>query len=160
MKKISKTNAVRILEKGKIKFEVMTYDSNDGKIDGISVAKKINRSCNEVFKTLVTQGSSREHYVFIIPVEKELDMKKAAKAAGEKKIEMIHAKDIQKITGYIRGGCSPVGMKKKFKTFIDISSKELDRMIVSGGKIGMQIEIEPGDIVKAVDGVQIDLVKN
>ena len=160
MKKISKTNAVRILEKEKLEFEVITYNSKDGKIDGISVAEKIGRSSNEVFKTLVTQGSSREHYVFVIPVEKELDLKKAAKAAGEKKVEMIHVKDIQKLTGYIRGGCSPVGMKKKFRTFIDISSKELDIMLVSGGKIGMQIEIGPEDLVNVIDGVQVDLSKD
>lgn len=160
MKKISKTNALRILEKEKINFEVMTYDLNDGKIDGISVAEKIGRSTSVVFKTLVTQGSSREHYVFIIPVENELDLKKAAKAAKEKKMEMIHVKDIQKLTGYIRGGCSPVGMKKKFKTFVDISSKKVDRIIVSGGKIGMQIEIEVEDILKIVDGIQIDIVKD
>ena len=160
MRKISKTNAVRILEKEKMDFEVMTYDSKDGKIDGISVAQKIGRDEKSVFKTLVTQGNSKEHYVFVIPVEKELDLKKAARAAGEKKVEMIHVKDIQKLTGYIRGGCSPVGMKKRLRTFIDISSKDLERIIVSGGKIGMQIEIGPEDLIKAVDGIQVDISKD
>ncbi|SHJ28753.1 Cys-tRNA(Pro)/Cys-tRNA(Cys) deacylase [Dethiosulfatibacter aminovorans DSM 17477] len=159
MKKLSKTNAVRILEKEKMNFEVMTYDSKDGKIDGISVAQKIGRDEKTVYKTLVTQGASREHYVFIIPVAEELDLKKAAKTVGEKKVEMIHVKDIQKLTGYIRGGCSPVGMKKRFKTFLDISSSELEKIIVSGGKIGMQIEIGTGDLLRAVDGVQADLKK-
>lgn len=160
MKKISKTNAVRILEKNDLDFSILTYDSNDGKIDGISVAEKIARSSSMVFKTLVTQGSSKEHYVFIIPVEKELDLKKAAKVSGEKKVEMIQVKDIQKLTGYIRGGCSPIGMKKRFKTFIDISSMELEKMIISGGKIGMQVEIGPEDLIKVVDGVQVDLSKD
>ncbi len=159
MKKISKTNAVRILEKEKIDFGVMTYDSKDGKIDGISVAEKIGRDKKSVYKTLVTQGASRDHYVFIIPVAGELDLKKAAKAAGEKKVEMIHVKDIQKLTGYIRGGCSPVGMKKRFRTFIDISSRKIEKIIVSGGKIGMQIEIGPDDLIKAVDGELADLSK-
>jgi len=137
----------------------MTYDSKDGKIDGISVAEKIGRDKKSVYKTLVTQGASRDHYVFIIPVAGELDLKKAAKAAGEKKVEMIHVKDIQKLTGYIRGGCSPVGMKKRFRTFIDISSRKIEKIIVSGGKIGMQIEIGPDDLIKAVDGELADLSK-
>lgn len=159
MKKISKTNAIRILEKEKIDFEVITYDSRDGKIDGIAVAGKIGRDVKSVFKTLVTQGASKEYYVFIIPVAEEMDLKKAAKAAGEKKVEMIPVKDIQKITGYIRGGCSPVGMKKRFRTFLDVSSREHEKILVSGGKIGIQIEIGSDDLLKVVDGVEADLSK-
>ncbi|CCQ96219.1 conserved hypothetical protein [[Clostridium] ultunense Esp] len=109
-----KTNAMRILDTHNIEYKIITYDKKDGKIDGVSVAKKIGKEPKKVFKTLVARGSSGELYVFIIPVAEELDLKKAAKAAGEKKIEMIPAKDITKHTGYIRGGCSPIGMKKTY----------------------------------------------
>jgi Cys-tRNA(Pro)/Cys-tRNA(Cys) deacylase len=138
-----KTNAIRILDAKKIAYEVLTYENQDGKIDGVSVAEKIGRNPLEVFKTLVSQGASKNIYVFVIPVEAELDLKKAAKAAGEKNIEMIPVKDILKWTGYIRGGCSPIGMKKEYKTFLDESCLELERMVVSAGKIGVQIVLAP-----------------
>lgn len=141
-----KTNAMRLLDAKKIPYEVVTYENKDGKIDGVSVAAKVGKDPREVYKTLVTQGTSKELFVFVIPVEKELDLKKAAKAAGEKKIEMIHVKDIQKWTGYIRGGCSPIGMKKEYRTFLDESCRELESMAVSGGKIGLQIVINPRDL--------------
>jgi Cys-tRNA(Pro)/Cys-tRNA(Cys) deacylase len=140
-----KTNAMRILDSNNISYQLMTYDNKDGKIDGVSVALKLNKDPRIVYKTLVAQGSSKDLYVFVIPVEAELDLKKAAKAAGEKKIEMIPVKDIQKWTGYIRGGCSPVGMKKHYTTFIDDSAKEHETVVVSGGKIGIQLELSvPG----------------
>lgn len=143
-----KTNAMRLLDQSKVSYEIMTYDVADGKIDGLSVAEKTGKSGQTVFKTLVTAGASKQNYVFVIPVDKELDMKKAAKASGEKKIEMIHVKDIQKITGYIRGGCSPIGMKKQYPTIIDASAKGLKSMIVSGGKLGTQIELTLQDLIK------------
>lgn len=158
MKK-DKTNAMRILDKEKIEYEMLTYSSDDGKIDGVSVANKIGRGAELVYKTLVTQGSSNQYYVFVIPVESELDMKKAAKTAGEKKVEMIPVKDILKVTGYIRGGCSPVGMKKLYPTFIDQEAESLDMMIVSGGKIGTQIEIRPKDLLKVVNAKLAELTK-
>lgn len=141
-----KTNAMRILDVKKIPYETIEYENQDGKIDGISVARKINRNPKEVFKTLVAQGSSKNIFVFVIPVAEELDLKKAAKAAGEKKIEMIPVKDIQKWTGYIRGGCSPIGMKKEYHTFLDHSCQDLEVMVVSGGKIGFQIVLSPFDL--------------
>ncbi|MBD7938821.1 Cys-tRNA(Pro) deacylase [Cytobacillus sp. Sa5YUA1] len=143
-----KTNAMRLLEQAKVSYEVITYDVADGKIDGLSVAEKTGKLGQMVFKTLVTVGASKQNYVFVIPVDKELDMKKAAKASGEKKVEMIHVKDIQKITGYIRGGCSPIAMKKQYPTYIDTSAKDMKSMIVSGGKLGTQIELTLQDLIK------------
>lgn len=154
-----KTNAMRILDSKKIEYTISTYENKDGKIDGASVAKKINKDPREVFKTLVTQGSGRELFVFVIPVEKELDLKKAAKAAKEKNVEMIAVKDINKYTGYIRGGCSPVGMKKLYKTFIDESGKDLDIIVVSGGKIGVQIQLKPQDLIDVVSGEFANIVR-
>jgi Cys-tRNA(Pro)/Cys-tRNA(Cys) deacylase len=126
------------------------YDNKDGKIDGVSVAAKIGAEPERVFKTLVTQGTGGL-YVFIVPVEGELDLKKAARAAGEKKVEMIPVKDIQKMTGYIRGGCSPIGMKKLYPTFIDEQAEELETIIVSAGRIGAQIELAPKTLVNVVN---------
>jgi Cys-tRNA(Pro)/Cys-tRNA(Cys) deacylase len=161
MKKMStvKTNAMRILDAKKIPYEVLTYDNKDGKIDGVSVAAKVGKDPREVYKTLVTQGASKNIFVFVIPVEAELDLKKAAKAAGEKKIEMIHVKDIQKWTGYIRGGCSPVGMKKEYQTFMDESCQELPAIAVSGGKIGVQIVVSPQQLKEVTGAVFADITK-
>ncbi|MBB6445501.1 Cys-tRNA(Pro) deacylase [Bacillus benzoevorans] len=156
---IGKTNAMRILDAKRIPYEMFTYENKDGKIDGVSVAEKIGRDPRAVYKTLVAQGASKQIYVFVIPVQEELDLKKAAKAAGEKKVEMIAVKDIQKHTGYIRGGCSPVGMKKLYPTFIHNSAEELDKMIVSGGKIGMQMEVSPGDLQEVTNAVITDVIK-
>lgn len=145
-----KTNAMRILDAKKVNYEMLTYDNKDGKIDGVSVAEKIGRDPIEVFKTLVAQGASKNIYVFVIPVAEELDLKKAAKAAGEKNIEMLPVKDIQKWTGYIRGGCSPIGMKKEYQTFLDESARTLDSIIVSGGKIGVQIVLDPSQLTEVI----------
>lgn len=155
---MTKTNAMRILDKNKIKYEVIEYDISDGKIDGVSVAEKTNQDVKEVYKTLVTQGLSKEFYVFVIPVAEELDLKKAAKVAGEKKVEMIHVKDITKYTGYIRGGCSPVGMKKLYKTFIHEDAKALEKICVSGGKKGLQIKLEPKDLIESINGQFADII--
>ncbi|WP_283718947.1 Cys-tRNA(Pro) deacylase [Clostridium perfringens] len=154
-----KTNAMRILDSNKISYEMLSYESEDGKIDGISVAHKIGVDEKNVFKTLVAQGTSKELYVFVIPVAEELDLKSAAKIAGEKKVEMIPVKDILKHTGYIRGGCSPIGLRRPYKTFIHESAKDLDFMIVSAGKIGHQIKLNPNDLVNVVEGEFEFLIK-
>lgn len=156
---MSKTNAMRILDAKKIDYNIITYDKKDGKIDGVSVANKIGRNANTVFKTLVTKGKTGDIYVFVIPVAEELDLKKAADAAGEKKVEMIHVKDITKRTGYIRGGCSPIGMKKDYPTFIHESALELDEIIVSGGKIGSQIELNINDLKDITKAEICNLIK-
>ncbi|EGS5727786.1 Cys-tRNA(Pro) deacylase [Clostridium perfringens] len=147
-----KTNAMRILDSKKVPYEMLSYESEDGKIDGISVAHKIGVDEKNVFKTLVAQGTSKDLYVFVIPVAEELDLKNAAKIAEEKKVEMIPVKDILKYTGYIRGGCSPIGLRRTYKTFIHESAKDLDFMIVSAGKIGHQIKLNPNDLVTLVEG--------
>ncbi|EOU1648188.1 Cys-tRNA(Pro) deacylase [Clostridium perfringens] len=154
-----KTNAMRILDSKKVLYEMLSYESEDGKIDGISVAHKIGVDEKNVFKTLVAQGTSKELYVFVIPVAEELDLKNAAKIAGEKKVEMIAVKDIMKYTGYIRGGCSPIGMKKNYKTFIHESAEDLDFIIFSAGKIGHQIKMNPKDLVSVVEGEFAFLIK-
>lgn len=158
MSKQIKTNAMRILEREKIPFTMHSYPP-DGEIDGVSVAHKIGIPEERVFKTLVTQGKSKNYYVFVIPVAEELDMKAAASAAGEKNVEMIHVKDLLAVTGYIRGGCSPIGMKKKFKTVVDSSAKNQETVYVSGGKIGFQIEIAPSELLKAADARYENIIK-
>lgn len=148
----SKTNAMRLLDKENITYNVYTYESTDGKIDGLSVAEKIGRDPNCVYKTLVIQGTSKNIYVCVIPVGAELDLKKAAQEAGEKKVEMLPVKDIQKHTGYIRGGCSPLGMKKLYPTLISTEASGLGLIIVSAGKIGMQVEVNPDDLKTVTKG--------
>lgn len=144
-----KTNAMRILDSNKINYSTYTYETDGEHLDGVTVANAIGKDVSQVYKTLVAQGISKEFYVFVIPVDENLDLKKAAKAAKEKSVEMIHVKDINKVTGYIRGGCSPIGMKKLFKTFVNDTAEALDKIIVSAGKIGHQVELTPADL-KAV----------
>ena len=157
MSKIKKTNAMRLLDQSGIKYGMLTYDSSDGKIDGISVAQKIDRQPNYVFKTLVAQRSDRALFVLVIPVDDEHDLKKAAHVTKEKKIQMIPVKDILKHTGYIRGGCSPIGLKKPYPVFIDIKAQLMEKMIISAGQIGFQIELSPEDLVAIVDAEYSDL---
>lgn len=157
MSKLKKTNVMRILDQHKINYLIYSYDKKDGKIDGLSVAEKIGKSVDEVYKTLVAEGNSKELYVFVIPVADELDLKKAAKVTCEKKINMIHVKDILKTTGYIRGGCSPIGMKKQFLTFIDQKAESVDKLIISAGQIGLQIEIELMDLMAMTQSSLHDL---
>lgn len=145
-----KTNAMRILETAKIKYNTYTYESN-GDFDGQSVASKIGKNPDIVYKTLVTIASSKSYYVFVIPVNCELDLKLAAKSVGEKAVEMIAVKDINKVTGYIRGGCSPIGMKKQYMTVIDESCLKLDTMVLSAGKIGYQVEIVPDELISLIE---------
>ena len=152
-----KTNVIRILDKKNINYKSYCYLNTDA-ISGIEVANVLGQDPNQVFKTLVTVGKSKNYYVFMIPVEKELDLKKAARSVEEKSIEMIKSKDLLSITGYIHGGCSPIGMKKFFKTTIDSSVKELDTIIFSAGKIGYQVELNLNELEKVIRFQLADLV--
>ena len=159
MKKISeKTNAIRILEQRKIKFNIYNY-SNTGAISGAQVAGVLKEDPKTVFKTLVTVGKSGNHYVFLVPVLLELDLKKCAAVVDEKNIEMVKSKELLQLTGYIHGGCSPIGMKKFFKTVIDKSAVNCDKIIFSGGKIGYQIETNLDELKKVIDFELNDIVK-
>lgn len=158
MGKEVKTNALRILDKQKIPYEFQTYECGEF-TDGMETVRRLNLKAEEVFKTLVTVGKSGEHFVFVIPVAEELDLKKAAKAAGEKSVELIPVKDITKITGYVRGGCTSIGMKKQFPTFLHESAFDQETIWVSGGRIGLQIRIAPEDLLKANGGKRCDLIK-
>lgn len=153
-----KTNAMRILDRNKISYEVNTYECDEF-VDGMDIADKLGQKYEESFKTLVTKGKSGNYYVFVLPVNEELDMKKAAKSVGEKSVEMIHVKDINSVTGYIRGGCSPLGMKKLYKTVIHQSAEKYEKIIISGGRIGSQIIINPLDLVKVTAGKYEDIVE-
>jgi Cys-tRNA(Pro)/Cys-tRNA(Cys) deacylase len=153
-KQAHKTNAVRIVEAEGVPYNMYSYDVSDGFHDGVSTAEALGQDLDRVYKTLVTVGASRANYVCVIPVAEELDLKKAAKHFGEKKIEMIHVRDITKLTGYVRGGCSPVGMKKPFPTVIDISAANIGDIIISGGKIGLQMELDVKALQK-ITGAQL-----
>lgn len=153
-----KTNAVRLLDLKKVDYILHEYDAPDGFLDGVSVAKVTGINPERVFKTLVTQGASKEFYVCVIPVADELDLKKAAKHFGEKKLEMIPARDITKVTGYIKGGCSPIGMKKQFKTAIDENARSFERIVVSAGKVGLQMDLPLSSLVEAASAEITDLV--
>ena len=145
---LTKTNVMRLLDQKHINYKIYHYENV---ISGIDVANELNVNPSQVFKTLVTIGHSKEHYVFLIPVNKELDLKKAAKAVNEKSIDMVKSKELLPLTGYIHGGCSPIGMKKQFKTVIDITAKDYDTIIFSGGKIGYQVEVSLDDLQKVID---------
>lgn len=157
MGKEVKTNAMRILDRNKIDYTLNTYEC-DNFIDGVSIADKLGQDYDISFKTLVTVGKSGQYYVFAIPIAEELDMKKAAKAVGEKSVEMLHVKDINKVTGYIRGGCTPIGMKKQYPTVVHESAKNYDKIIVSGGRIGTQIFLNPDDLLKVTGGKYADII--
>lgn len=146
-----KTNAMRILDKNKVNYKVNTYNCEEF-IDGVHIADMLGQKYDISFKTLVAVGKSGEHYVFAIPVHKELDMKKAAKSVNEKSVELLHVKDINSVTGYIRGGCTPLGMKKNFVTVVDASAEKYPEIIISGGKLGVQIILDPKDLIKVVGG--------
>lgn len=150
--KHAKTNAVRQLEQQKIQFDVLEYETGDGQVDGISVAEKIGHPVSRVFKTLVAKASAQKLFVFVIPVAEELDLKAAAKVVGEKKIEMLPVKELLGYTGYVRGGCSPVGMKKLYPTVIDATAREQGSIIISAGKIGMQVHVQVDDLLAVTKG--------
>ena len=158
MGKELKTNAVRFLEKCGIAYEIQTYECEEF-IDGIHVAEKLGQPLEETFKTLVAQGKSGSYYCFLLPVALELDLKKAAKSVGEKSVELLHVKDITKVTGYVRGGCTPIGMKKQFMTVVHETAEKLPLFYISGGRIGTQIRLSPGQLVKAIRGKFEDIVQ-
>ncbi len=144
---IQKTNVMRILDSAHIQYNTYTYENKDGAIDGVSVANKIGQPVEKVYKTLVTRGVGKNFFIFVIPVGKELNLKAAARSVGEKSVEMIRMDEINKVTGYIRGGCSPIGMKKDYSTVIDSSCGNIESIIFSAGKIGFQVEIKPQELV-------------
>lgn len=156
--KVSKTNAMRQLDQLKIPYEIHTYDTSDGLIDGLSVAKKCNQEPSKVYKTLVTRSTSKKIYVFVVNVADELDLKKCAKAVHEKSIEMIHVNELLSLTGYVRGGCSPIGMKKNYPVIVSDTLNTTDTIIFSGGKIGMQIDCSTADFLKATKAVIADII--
>lgn len=153
----NKTNAMRILDARKIPYTTFTYTC-DAFVDAVQIADMLGLPHEEVYKTLVTQGSSRNYYVFVIPIAEELDMKKAAKSVGEKSVSMLHVKDINEVTGYIRGGCTAIGMKKQYVTRIDQSAQQLRTLIVSGGKLGIQLSLTPQDLAAASGAEFADIV--
>lgn len=157
-KKEVKTNAMRILDRLKIPYTYQTYECDEF-TDGIQTADTLGLDHELVFKTIVTTGKSGAHYVFVIPIEAEIDFKKAAKAVGEKSLEMLPLKDLTQVTGYVRGGCTSIGMKKKFPTVIQESAKQYEQIYVSGGKLGMQLQLAPEDLRKAADAGFGDVIR-
>ncbi|MCI9217125.1 MAG: Cys-tRNA(Pro) deacylase [Dorea sp.] len=158
-KKEVKTNAMRILERMKISYKYEEYICDEF-TDGIQTADMLGYDHDLVYKTLVTTGKSGGHYVFVIPVEKEIDFKKAARAVEEKALEMLPLKELTKVTGYVRGGCTAIGMKKQFPTVIQKEAERLSHIYISGGKLGMQIEVAPGDLKMAAKAVYADVVRD
>ena len=154
--KDNKTNAMRILDKNKIEYKVNTYECDEF-IDGIHIADMLGQPYESTFKTLVTEGKSKNYYVCAIPIALELDMKKAANSVGEKSVAMLHVKDINAVTCYIRGGCTAIGMKKQYVTRIEQSAQNLEKIIVSGGKLGMQLELSPQDLANAANAEFADI---
>ena len=157
-KKEVKTNAMRILDRLKISYEYTTYECDEF-TDGVQVADKLGYPHELVYKTLVTIGKSGGYYVFVIPIEAEIDFKKAARTVKEKSLEMLHLKDLTKVTGYIRGGCTTIGMKKQFPTVIQESAKELEQIHISGGRLGMQLKLSPFDLQKAANAEFADVIR-
>ena len=154
---MTKTNAIRLLETAGIKFTAREYDVSDGEISGVAVAAKIGQEPERVWKTLVTEGRNTGLNVFVIPSNTELDLKKAAAAAGDKSIEMIKSRELEPKTGYVHGGCSPIGMKKQLPTYIDETAGLFETINVSGGRIGLQIELSPADLVQMASALLRDL---
>ncbi len=154
---VKKTNAMRILDQNGIGYEFMEYEYDESDLSGEHVAEYLGLPAEEIFKTLVTRSQDNELFVFVIPVSSTLDLKKAAAAAGKKKIEMIHVKEIESLTGYIRGGCSPVGMKKLYPTFLEETAQLYDRIYVSAGRRGLQIRLAPEDILQVTGASYADL---
>ena len=154
-----KTNVSRILDSAGVSYKMHTYESHGEALDGQSVAQALGVDPRCLFKTLVTKGHDGEHRVFVVPCTGELDLKAAARAAGCKSVEMIHVKDLQKVTGYIRGGCSPLGMKRPYPTVVVESCKECETIIVSAGKIGFQVELRPDDLLRLCGGKTAPIAK-
>lgn len=157
MAKELKTNAMRFLDKSGIDYSIQTYECKEF-IDGVTVAQKLGQSLDETFKTLIAQGKSGSYYCFLIPVALELDLKKAAKSVNEKSVELLPVKDITKVTGYVRGGCTPIGMKKQFMTVVHHTAETLSLFYISGGRIGTQIQLSPVALVEAIRGRFEDII--
>ena len=158
MGKEAKTNAMRILERNSISYGVLNYECDEF-IDGMHTAELTGAPVEQSFKTLVMQGKSGQYYVYVVPIAEEVDLKAAAKTVGEKSVEMIHVKDITKITGYVRGGCSPLGMKKAFPTVVHESAKEYDKIYISGGRIGTTIVLAPEDLMKVINASYANIIQ-
>ena len=156
---VKKTNAMRLLENAGLQFQLFEYPVDDGLIDAVSIAKKIGENAEQVFKTLVTQAPGPEYFVFVVPATSELDLKKVAKISGQKNIEMIPSKQLLPLTGYIHGGCSPVGMKKLFRTWIDETAILYDHICVSGGRVGTNLGIHPEKLAELIHAEFADLTK-
>lgn len=159
MGKELKTNAMRILDRNKIPYDVINYECDEF-IDGLHTAEKTGAPVEQSFKTLVMQGKSRQYYVFVIPIADEVDLKAAARAVGEKSVEMLHVKDITAVTGYVRGGCSPLGMKKQFPTVLHESAAFYDNIYISGGRIGTTIIVNPDALLSIVRGTYADVIRH
>lgn len=157
MGKETKTNAVRILDRNKISYELLTYECDEF-IDGLHTAEATGAPVEQSYKTLVMQGKSKKYYVFVIPIAEEVDLKAAARAVSEKSVEMIHVKDLTAITGYVRGGCSPLGMKKAFPTVIDATAEQYPQIYISGGRIGTSIRLNPQDLARVVNATFADIL--
>ena len=151
-----KTNAMRILDKNKIPYEVLQYECDEF-IDGLHTAQKTGAPVEQSFKTLIVQGKSKEYYVVVIPIDLEIDLKKAAKAVGEKSVELIHVKDITKVSGYVRGGCSPLGMKKQYPTIISQNALAYEEIYISGGRIGTTLKVNPKKLAEVVLGKFVEI---
>ncbi|MBQ9781284.1 MAG: Cys-tRNA(Pro) deacylase [Clostridia bacterium] len=156
-KALPKTNAMRMLTAAKIPFEVLTYEVDESDLSGTHIAQEVGLPMEMVFKTLVAKGDKTGYIVFCIPVDKEIDLKRAAVATGNKRVEMIHVKELLPLTGYIRGGCSPIGMKKKFPTYFHTSAAELDKITVSAGIRGAQLLMDREVLISFVDGTLVDV---
>lgn len=157
MGKELKTNAIRILDRAKIEYKINTYKCDEF-IDAVKIADMLNQPYENSYKTLVAKGKN-DYFVFCVPIAQELDMKKAAKSVNQKAVELISVKEINSVTGYVRGGCTPIGMKKQFKTIIDITAQNIDTIIISGGRIGTQIFMSPNDLAQIVNAEFIDIIK-
>lgn len=157
MKKEEKTNVCRVLDSKKIEYTLHTYEA-DPTLTGEQIAGILGEPAEKVFKTLVTVGKTGQHYVFVVPVAEELDLKKAAKATGEKSIDMIKQKELLPLTGYVHGGCSPIGMKKPFPTYVHETAMQYEKMFVSAGKVGYQIEVAPSDLLNVVGFKSADII--
>ena len=157
MSKENKTNAMRFLDKNKVEYTIQSYECEEF-IDGLTCAEALGQPSEETFKTLVAHGKSGGYYCFLLPVAEELDLKKSAKSVGEKSVELIHVKDINKITGYVRGGCTPIGMKKQFPTVINKSAENLPLFYISGGRIGLQIHLSPVRLAETINAKFEDII--
>ncbi len=157
--KVDKTNVARLLDKAKVNYRLVPYEVDENDLSAIHVAEQLGEKVEQVFKTLVLHGDKSGYFVCVIPGAEEVDLKKAAKVSGNKKCEMIHVKELLPLTGYIRGGCSPIGMKKRFPTYIHQTAEEFDTVFISAGQRGLQVQLSPSNLILQVGAVVADLIK-